>query len=320
MTVDQLHHVGHVVHNIDAAIALYRRMGFVVPPPSFPALADRPGEPLRAFGVGNSHANFRSSFVELVTVADDDQGGMIGSDATLIPLQAPADVLDRLRDGIRQTADRISTALARFQGLHILVFGAPDVEASAADLAADGVAHGPITRVQRPAGPGSETEQVPIDFVEIDDQPGLSPEGRLALVEDWAADSPLLMGNQTHPNGAVELVESVLCVPDTDVDAYERRYARDLQRPARNDGPLRIFDLGASRVVIVPAASLDEILPDEVPPELPAFVGYGVAVQDLSITEDLLERAEFPVRRSPLGGCYVPAKVALGAAITFHSA
>ena len=169
-------------------------------------------------------------------------------------------------------------------------------------------------------GRRSETEQVPIDFVEIDDQPGLSPEGRLALVEDWAADSPLLTGNQTHPNGAVELVESVLCVPDTDVDAYERRYAHYLQRPARNDGPLRIFDLGASRVVIVPAASLDEILPDEVPPELPAFVGYGVAVQDLSITEDLLERAEFPVRRSPLGGCYVPAKVALGAAITFHSA
>jgi hypothetical protein len=71
--------------------------------------------------------------------------------------------------------------------------------------------------------------------------------------------------------------------------------------------------------VIVPAKSLDEVLPDEVPPELPAFVGYGVAVQDLSVTEDLLERAEFPVRRSPPGGCYVPAKAALGAAIIFHS-
>jgi len=198
MTVDQLHHVGHVVRDIDTAIVLYRRMGFVVPPPSFPALADRQGEPLRAVGVGNSHANFRSSFVELVTVADDDQG-VVGSDATLIPLHAPADVLDRLRDGTRQTSDRISTALARFEGLHILVFGAPDVEVTAACLAADGVVHGPITRVQRPAGPGSETEPAPIDFVEIDDQPGLSPEGRLALVEDWPADSPLLMGIRRTP-------------------------------------------------------------------------------------------------------------------------
>ena len=43
MTVDQLHHVGHVVGDIDAAIALYRRMGFVLPPPAFPALPPQPG-------------------------------------------------------------------------------------------------------------------------------------------------------------------------------------------------------------------------------------------------------------------------------------
>ena len=320
MTIDHLHHVGHVVRDIDAAIALYRRMGFAVPPPAFPALPPHPGAPLRAFGVGNSHVNFRSSFVELVTVVDDREGGVVGTDATLVPLQAPTEVIARLRDGITQTADRISTALARFVGLHILVFGAPDVEATVTRLAADGVVHGPITRVQRPGGPEPEAEPVPIDFVEIDDKPGLSPEGRLALVEDWPADSPLLMGDQEHPNGALQLVESVLCVPDADLSAYERRYARYLQRPARSDGPLRVFDLDASRVVIVPSAALGVILPDEVPPELPAFVGYGLTVQDLSVTRNLLERAEFPVQDSPLGGCYLPAKAALGAAVIFHAA
>jgi hypothetical protein len=60
---------------------------------------------------------------------------------------------------------KVSTSLCSAQ---------PDVEATAASLAADGVVHGPITRVQRPAGPASETEPVRIDFVEIDDQPGLS--------------------------------------------------------------------------------------------------------------------------------------------------
>ena len=88
MTIDHLHHVGHVVRDIDAAIALYRRMGFAVPPPAFPALPPHPGAPLRAFGVGNSHVNFRSSFVELVTVVDDREGGVVGTDATLVPLQA----------------------------------------------------------------------------------------------------------------------------------------------------------------------------------------------------------------------------------------
>ena len=36
--VCHLHHVGQVVRDIDVAIGRYRRMGFVVPPPSFPAL------------------------------------------------------------------------------------------------------------------------------------------------------------------------------------------------------------------------------------------------------------------------------------------
>lgn len=81
------------------------------------------------------------------------------------------------------------------------------------------------------------------------------------------------MGNQTHPNGAVELVESVLCVPDADLDAYIRRYARYLRRSARSEGPLRIFDLGVSSVMIVPVTALEAILPDEVSPEPPAFVG-----------------------------------------------
>lgn len=85
-TVAGIQHIGHVVRDIETAIALYRRMGFVVPPPLFPALAPHPGEPLRAFGAGNSHINFRRTFVELVTVADDRHHGVVGAEATLVPL------------------------------------------------------------------------------------------------------------------------------------------------------------------------------------------------------------------------------------------
>ena len=128
------------------------------------------------------------------------------------------------------------------------------------------------------------------------------------------------MGNQGHPNGAIELVESVLCVPDGQVADYEQRYARYVQRPAHSDGPLRIFDLGEARVMIVPGSALGSVLPGEVPPELPSFVGYGVAVRDLSIAREILERADFPVRRSPSGAIYVPAAAALGAAVIFRAA
>jgi hypothetical protein len=45
---------------------------------------------LHAFGAGNTHISFRRSFVELVTVADDRQQGVVAADATLVPLQARA--------------------------------------------------------------------------------------------------------------------------------------------------------------------------------------------------------------------------------------
>ena len=128
------------------------------------------------------------------------------------------------------------------------------------------------------------------------------------------------MGNQGHPNGAIELVESVLCVPDGQVADYEQRYARYLQRPAHSDGPLRIFDLGEAKVMIVPDSALGSVLPGEVPPDLPSFVGYGVAVRDLRTTRDILQRADFPVRTSPSGAVYVPAAAALGAAVIFRAA
>src|SRR4029453_14479792 len=214
---------------------------------------------------------------------------------------------------IAETANRISKALARFEGLHILVFGTANVGATIARLAAQGVAHSAVNRLRRPMTKGGVTKQISIGYVEIDSDPGLSPEGRLALAEDGPTDAPPLMGkppimgNQSHPNGAIELVESVLCVPDKQVADYEQRYARYVQRPARSDGPLRIFDLGEARGMIVPGSGPASGRPGGVPPELPAFVGYGVALPDLRSTKDILQRADFPVRTSPLGAVYVPA-------------
>jgi hypothetical protein len=38
------------------------------------------------------------AFIELVTVADDRHGGPVGAEATLVPLQAPPEILDRLTE------------------------------------------------------------------------------------------------------------------------------------------------------------------------------------------------------------------------------
>jgi hypothetical protein len=91
---------------------------------------------------------------------------------------------------------------------------------------------------------------------EIDSEPGLSPEGRLALAEDAPADPAHRIGKQAHPNGAIKLIGSVLCVPDADLNNFVRRNTRYLQRPACSDGPLRVFDLSNSKVLITPNAAL----------------------------------------------------------------
>ena len=100
----------------------------------------------RQAGAGNTHISLRRSFVELVTVADDRQQGVVAADATLVPLQARAEALqgDGQHYGDRDTD---SHALARFQGLHILVFGTADVDATIARLAAQGVAHSAVNRL-----------------------------------------------------------------------------------------------------------------------------------------------------------------------------
>lgn len=50
-----LHHVGLVVRDITEARSAYARLGFVVPPTTFPALPPALGAAPQAFGAGNTH-------------------------------------------------------------------------------------------------------------------------------------------------------------------------------------------------------------------------------------------------------------------------
>ncbi len=298
--VAHLHHVGHVVRDGAAAADHYRRLGFHVPPFAFPALVPRPGAPARPVGAGNTHVAFPRNFVELVTLAED---GASLPEASLVPLDAPAEALERLAAGIAATTARLVAALQRFEGLHILVFETPDVDAAVVRLDAAGVPHGPVQRVRR--------GEVPLGLVEVDDRPGASPEGRLALAEALPPSGP----GDGHPNGAVELGGVVLCVAEHERADVEHRYARYLGRTARPGG---VLDLGGGRVVLVTPPELDRLLPGEAPPALPAFVAVVVQVRDLDATRAMLHRNGVPVRTTTHGTPFVPASAVLGAAVVFE--
>jgi hypothetical protein len=303
--IGYLHHVGHVVRDIGAATELYRRMGFVLPQASFPALPPAPGEPLRAFGAGNTHVTLGRNFVELVAIADDPP-----DDSTLVPLQAPPAAVERITAGITATAARLAAALARFEGVHVLAFQSPDVDAVAARLTATAVPHEGVQRLHRPAAGGGDP--VPIGYLELDPD---APEGRLAVAEDLAdAERP------EHPNGALDLVESILCVPDAELADHVHRYERYLAGRAEGDGPVRTFELDGARVTLVAASGIDGVLPGERPPVLPAFAGYVLTVRGLDEARAFLADAGFPLRETPAGEVFVPASVALGAAVGFRQA
>ncbi|XYH93281.1 VOC family protein [Sorangium sp. So ce1128] len=324
--IDHLHHVGHVVSDIEEGLELYRRLGFHLSPPACPMLSLREGEPPRPVGAANTHANFPRSFVELVSCVSEGDPDRLPRGAKRVPIQAPPEHLPRINAAIRGTVARIAACLARFEGLHILVFKTSDADATACRLSAEGVRHGGVNVVRRPIDTANGTRVEPARIIEIDsDDPeearaGRVSEGRIAVAENPPTEVLEAQLDLEHPNGAVDLVESVLCVARAALPDVERRYEKYLGLPARADGPTRVFDLEGSQVTLVAEADLEALLPGERAPALPALVAYAVAVRDLGAARKLLEESGFPLRRSAAGDLFVPAAAALGAAILFRQA
>ncbi|WP_028778066.1 VOC family protein [Shimazuella kribbensis] len=311
--INHIHHVGHVVTDIGVALELYRKLGFICPNPSYPTMAEKEGEIPKPFGAANTHATFLHNFIEIVTIVDKEK--QIPPHANLIPLHAPPTVLPRILENIRRTVSKISKCLSRYEGTHILCFCTPDAEASAAQLNQDGVKHSGVNSTQRPVETMNGKQLVPLHYIEMDGE--YVPEGRLAIAENPPLHILKSQSHMNHPNGAIELVEVVLCVADAELDDFTKRYRRYLGLDAQTKGIKRIFDLNGAHITIVPESGLNIILPGETAPSLPGFVGYAVAVHDILATRKYMEGNGLPVVETEEGDIFVPASALLGTAVIF---
>ncbi|GAC1475279.1 MAG: VOC family protein [Ktedonobacteraceae bacterium] len=319
--IGYLHHVGHVVRDMEQARDLYRQLGFICAAPAYPTLSPHAGEPARPFGAANTHANFSRNFVEILAVVTAESH--IPDDAHPVQLQVPPSALPQVVASIERTIAKISASLARFEGIHILVLQTEDAGKSALRFDQAGVGHSGVNMVQMPIESATGQQLVPMGVVEIDRED--VPEGRLAVAENRGLvageeGAPQDRPSSQHPNGAVDLVESILCTPDAEIAKYVERYQRYLGRPGRSDGAAHIFDLRESCLKVIPASALEATLPDETAPLLPAFVAYAVVVHDLDSTRRLLESNGVVVHEAPAGDIFVPARAALGAAVIFRQA
>ncbi|MFF3527965.1 VOC family protein [Streptomyces rubiginosohelvolus] len=321
----RLHHVGHIVENLAEASSLYERLGFVVPPPSCPAMPRSEGAAPEPFGAVNTHADFPDSFLELATCVKEGDAGRLPADTRLVPLEAPAEVLQQLVERIGETSANLAACLDRFQGLHILMFSSPAIDEAAVRLTAAGVRHGGVNTVRRAAPSGADSPVETIRYLEIDGHEpntapgtGTVPEGRVGIVADL--DPGIQSARHLdHPNGATGLAEATLCVADEDLAATHHRYATYLDRSPRQEGQALVFDLDGAALRLIPSSALPTTLPGEEPPALPALVAYTVTVRDLPLARDLLHRNGVPVRETPTGELFVPAEAALGTAIVFRA-
>jgi Glyoxalase-like domain len=321
--VGYLHHVGLVASDTGAAIELYRRLGFLVSPPAYPTMSPTAGAPPEPFGVANTHIAFARNFIELVTPVTGNGIDRIPADAQYLALHAPPELLPSLREAISRTAANLSVCLARFPGLHILMFQTPDAAAVAARLDIQGVRHSPLNAVQRPVDTTGGTRMEPIRYVELDsDDPhaasGQLAEGRIGIAEN---PPPSVLRAQLftdHPNGAVDLVEAMICIGADEHREAVERYERFLGRPARHTGPTHVFDFDGAQLALVADTNLDEILPGETAPALPAIVAFAVKVRELDAARQLIQRNHIPTAASTSGGFFVPATAALGGVIIFR--
>ncbi|RJO72573.1 VOC family protein [Nocardia panacis] len=316
--IGHLHHVGHVVGDMSAALALYQRLGFAMRPPTYPALPPHEGAAPEPFGVANTHADFARNFIELVTYVREGEAHRIPSEAIVVPLQAPAEALPSLRQKIAATSATVAACLDRFEGLHILMFAASEIDTAATRLSRVGVRHGGVNSVQRPVETDTGRSVELVRYLEIDGAaPGVVAEGRVGVVAnlDRTIQHTRVL---SHPNGAIDLIEVLICAAAADLPAVQARYTDYLGRPPRIDGPRHIFDLDHARLILVADSDLAALLPGEHAGPLPALVACTVAVRDLPTTREHLQRNGFKVQTTRSGDPFVPAAAALGAAIIFR--
>ena len=282
--IDSVNHVGHMVHDLDEAVSAYERFGFSFTPLSMHKGSLTPGEPEVPLGSGNRCAIFERNYLEVLAHVRQDLPG-IG----------------------------IPERLARFQGLHIICFGCGDASVADERIKRQGIATSGVTALQRDVDTEEGIRTAKFARVVFDEDH--MPEGIVQAAVHFTPQYIHQARYMHHENGAMALSEVVVCVQE--LAAYVEKYRKIIGQPGERRGATHVFQLQAGRVVIVAATELDEILPGETAPALPAMVAWGVACQSLETARALLGRREISIVENN-GGFFIPASAAYGCAVIFE--
>lgn len=292
--IDIIHHPGLVAEDIEAAVAQYERLGFVFTPLSLAKISLEPGAEPIYLGAGNRNAIFERNFLEIVGVTDAD----VWADFP-VAKRGPFNLDERL---------------GLYQGLHIMHFGADDLSVVRARLQAAGVEVSDIATLQRTV----ETSEGPrvMEAKTIYFGRGANPEALMQIAQHVTPQYALQQRYNTHPNGARQLTEVIVCSQDP--EGLAAKYARYSGRAVQARPGFQFLDLGHTRVLVTDPAGLPQLSPAQQAPVVPFLAGITVATQSLDAARDLLRGAGVPF--SEVGGrLVVSPEHACGSAVLFEA-
>jgi len=280
--VDRLDHIGIAVPDLTAAAATYERLGFRLAPLQQQAGPLQPDGPVVFWGSANRCAMLEEGYLEIIGIVD------------------PA-----LCD------NQLGQFLARYHGIHIMALGVDDAEAQLTRLREAGLAAPGVRPMQRKVAIPTGEALVRFKRVPLAD----APEGRIQLIEHL---TPELMWQKhllAHPNRAVALTETVLCVAD--IAVAEDRFRRLTGIVPLRHGAARIFAFASGRLVLCDPASLSDFMTELTPPTLPWFAGFSVATDDGNAAVRRILRGNAVPHDEHGAVVVVPAEAACGAACRF---
>jgi hypothetical protein len=250
-----LDHVGHFVHDPQAASRALVRAGFT---PTMLSVQRNPDGGLT--GTGNVCAMFSRGYVECLFKTEETPLGR-----------------------------ELDAGIARYPGIHLAAFAVEDAVKAHARLGDTGFRVRPLVEMQRSVA--TETGSATAAFTLARVEPGEMAEGRTQMLTHHTEDAvwqPRWLG---HRNGALGLTSLVIAVAD--VAEAAARLARFTSRPAATTSFGLTIALDRGRIDLVTPEAFAAAVPGIAIPSLPFMGACGIEVASLSGAEAILRASDF---------------------------
>jgi hypothetical protein len=277
-------HVGYFVPDLATAGAQLEKLGFQVSGTNIQYNENSAGE-LVLSGTSNRLVKLNRGFIEVLAATSDSA-----------------------------LADQLQAMLARYQGLHVIALTNPDMDKTAARLAAAGVALQDTVHMRRKITIDGAEALMAYTILRV--KPGTFTEGRLQILTNHTPESFWLPGEMDHPNQADRLTDLLICVAD--VPEAVARYEGFFGLAAIEMGGIRTLDLDRGRFHFVSPDQANAMLPGSNAPTLPYVVGQAIGSRSFAASKEFFREAGTqPIIETEELYCIGP-EDALGAYLLFH--